>query len=276
MTVVSWLELLTNPALALPESFLRDGTALTIGGFDGPHRGHQELFSAVLAESGAKNLRSGVVTFVRSPRHVKSSHNYSGDVSTVALRLEYLESIGMELVLLIDFSGDFGRMSGGVFLEILVKTVRMKYLAVGPDFRCGHRLDTGTAELTALSRRDGFRFDSIRQIDLDGNRISSSQIRDAVLSADFTLAEALLGRPFLLDIRPVDWTVNGPVLETKTEYFDQILPCQGSYRVLLTVQDGYRLPARLSIDSAQVRIEPLDSRPLPSVHTLTTAQFGLS
>ena len=198
LKILEWDSMETDKSRECIEALCagRQGTALTIGGFDGPHLGHESLFTAVLDASSKLNLTPGIITFTRSPGSAKRPGKYPGDVSTLNLRLAKFEQKGFEFVLLIDFSGDFGKMSGGVFFDILVNTVRMRYVAVGPDFRCGHRLDTGTAEIAAISRKDGFQFDSIQQVDLEGQRISSSSVRTAIQSADFALAERLLGHPF--------------------------------------------------------------------------------
>lgn len=251
----------------------KKGTALTIGGFDGPHRGHQALFDTVISEAKKHSLASGVVTFTRSPGAITKGNQYSGDVSTLGLRLARFQAMGFDFALLIDFSGDFGKMSGGVFFDILVKTVRMRYVAVGPDFRCGHRLDTGVEELALLSRQKGFRFDSIRQIEHEGLRISSSLVRKAVQSADFSLAERLLGYPFLLDFTDIGWTFSASGAEAKVESFTQILPRRGRYHVVLSMAHGEDVRAILEISDLSVRLEAEPASFLPDPDEIAAARF---
>lgn len=249
------------------------GTALTIGGFDGPHLGHQVLFDSVLSNAFKSNLASGVVTFVNSPGKTKNPNLYPGDVSTLTVRLAKMNDLGFDFVLLIDFSGDFGRMLGGVFLEILVKTVCMRYLAVGPDFRCGHRLDTGTAEIAVLAKFKGFRFDSIPQIELDGCRISSSSIRKAVQNADFTLAEKLLGHPFLLDFTAPSWEIKENSFVAPISSFTQIVPRRGCYSVLLSGISGKSESAIMHITEESVMLSPVSQLHLPEISWITTVSF---
>ncbi len=272
MKVYSWHDIHHLHYSDSRNSPFRTPSALTIGGFDGPHSGHQSLLDRILSEANENTLEPGVVTFRRPPRVFKSGEQYSGDVSTIAQKLEFFEAIGMRFVVLIDFSGDFGTMTGGMFLDILVKTVRMEYLAVGPDFRCGHRLDTGAAEIAALARREGFRFDSIRQVEIDGRRVSSSLIRDAVYRADFTLAETLLGRPFLLDLRDAGWKACETGLESDRASFTQILPCQGIFTVRLFLRDGTAVPAVLSCTAQTVTLSASEAS-LPVPEELAAAQF---
>ena len=278
MKILQWDRLETDETreYILNLCSVRQGTALTIGGFDGPHRGHESLFSAVLGASNRLNLAPGIVTFTRSPGISKQPGNYPGDVSTLNLRLSKFEQKGFEFVLLIDFSGDFGKMSGGVFFDILVNTVRMRYVAVGPDFRCGHRLDTGTAEIAAISRKDGFQFDSIQQVALDGQRISSSSVRTAIQSADFALAERLLGHPFLLDFTAPAWQLSENTLFVPYRSFTQILPRRGEYQVVLNTISKKQVNAMLCVNGEKVIVSPLEGSLLPSKSEISTIQFRLS
>jgi len=278
MKIIRWDLLDSEESRNLLESLCkgRKGTALTIGGFDGPHRGHESLFAAVREAAKRMDLASGIVTFTRSPGLNKKPYQYPGDVSTLNLRLARFAEKGFDFVLLIDFSGEFGKMSGGVFFDILVKTVCMRYVAVGPDFRCGHRLDTGTAEIAALAHLEGFRFDSIAQVDLDGQRISSSAVRKAVQSADFALAERLLGHPFLLDFTIPGWKLSGSVLETPVSSFTQILPRRGEYPVFVSVSSGKPVQAVLRVTDRDVALVPSPGQMLPPAADITTAEFRLS
>jgi len=278
MTLLHWNQLDRPEYRTVLASLLQDhkGTALTIGGFDGPHLGHESLFKAVKKAATEDNLISGVVTFTRSPGLTKRGSLYPGDVSTLALRLSRFEEKGFDFVLLIDFSGEFGTMSGGVFFDILVKTVRMRYVAVGPDFRCGHRLDTGAAEIAAIAHREGFRFDSVTQVDIEGQRVSSSAVRHAVQSADFSLAERLLGHPFLLDFTIPEWKLSGKGLEAAHGSFTQILPRRGSYRVELSTVTHQTLPALLRVTENAVFLDPATGQDLPPGEQISSIKFRLS
>lgn len=278
MKIIRWEQLETSETTGFFDALCsrHKGTALTIGGFDGPHFGHESLLNAVLDVSSKSNLASGVVTFTRSPGLNKKPFQYPGDVSTLNLRLGYFSEKGFDFVLLIDFSGEFGKMKGSQFFDILVKTVRMRYVAVGPDFRCGHRLDTGLADISAIAHQEGFRFDSIQQVDLDGQRISSSAIRKAIQSADFALAERLLGHPFLLDFTNSDWKISGKILEIPTSSFTQILPRWGEYCVNLSTRSGKSVTATLKLTDLKVALVPFAELVLPEKTEILTARFRLS
>ncbi len=251
----------------------KKGTALTIGGFDGPHLGHRALFDAVLENAEAHRHVPGIVTFFRSPGTLKKGDQYPGDVSTLNLRLGRFAELGFEFAVLIDFSSDFSKIAGGVFFDILVKKVRMRYVAVGPDFRCGHRLDTGMAEISAIAHRDGFRFDSIRQVEIDGLRISSSAVRKAIQAADFALAERYLGHPFLLDFTALVWEANGTSLSVPAGTITQTLPRPGAYPVLLLLSDGNKAAANLRVGPDTVTLHPSVGADLPPTDTVLAVRF---
>lgn len=226
-------------------SFSR-GTAVSVGGFDGPHRGHAVLCRKVCQYANAHNLDAGVVTFIRSPR-VKKTSGYAGDVSTLRLRLRQLEKYGLDFVLLIDFSSDFAKMSGTEFFKILVKTIHMRYLAVGTDFACGYRRDTGVAQLFELSRIQGFGFDSIKkQHTVDGQCISSSAIRDAIAAAAFSQAKTFLGYPFLFDLTGLvkNGTHEGRLTRAA---LTQVLPPDGQYAAVVYTTQGKKIPVTVMV-----------------------------
>jgi riboflavin kinase / FMN adenylyltransferase len=112
MRTVDWDEFL--------EKGLEGPTAATIGVFDGVHRGHMELIGRVRkAASGRRN--SLVVTFRENPKKFLKARGYNGDLMTLEQKLELFERMGISAVVLIDFSGHFGKLGGSDFLEALKK-----------------------------------------------------------------------------------------------------------------------------------------------------------
>ena len=229
--IISWDELAEGGKCLFPK-----GTAVTIGGFDGPHRGHKELFGCVLDRAGREGLTPGIVTFVRPPSAVRNNASYSGDVSTLRLRLKKFEESGFGFTVLIDFSAGFAKMEGAAFFDILIKTICVKYLVVGGDFYCGYRRGLGAERLKELAPQMGFGFDSVGDVTAeDGIRISSTAIREAVSAGDFARAKDLLGYPFAFDIAGAAWAVNGTQsVSAPKRLFTQIFPPDGKYGVLLS------------------------------------------
>ena len=249
MKIIYWDDLIKE------ENIYPQGSAISIGGFDGPHRGHECILSAVLKAARKDGIPAGIITFFRSPRSVKAGNAYAGDVSTLEMRLQKFAEQGFSFTVLIDFSADFAKMKGTVFFDILIKTICIKYLAVGSDFTCGYRHDTGVGDLQRLARERGFCFDSIEQLySARHERISSSAIRQAVEQADFALAKDLLGYPFFLDVSKIVRRKEGSVWFIEKSAVTQILPQSGQYSASAYLQTGVIIPVQVKVTDALLEV----------------------
>ena len=259
MKIIYWDDLIKE------ENMYPQGSAISIGGFDGPHRGHECILSAVLKAARKGGIPAGIITFFRSPRSVKAGNAYAGDVSTLEMRLQKFAEQGFSFTVLIDFSADFAKMKGTVFFDILIKTICIKYLAVGSDFTCGYRHDTGVGDLQRLAREKGFCFDSIEQLySARHERISSSAIRQAVEQADFTLAKDLLGYPFFLDVSKIVRRKEGSVWSIEKSAVTQILPQNGQYSACAYLQTGVIIPVQVKVTDALLEVSEETAAPVPS------------
>ena len=259
MKIIYWDDLIKE------ENLYPHGSAVSIGGFDGPHRGHERIFHAVLQAASRYGVPAGLITFRRSPRFQKAGTAYSGDVSTLEMRLRKFESYGFVFTVLIDFSEDFAKMRGTVFFDILMKTIRIKYLAVGSDFTCGYRHDTGLETLRLLASTKGFCFDSIEQLySARHERISSSAIRQAVEQADFTLAKDLLGYPFFLDVAKIVQRRETAVWSIEKSAVTQILPQSGRYSACAYLQTGVIIPVQVKITDTLLEVSEDTAAQVPS------------
>lgn len=261
MEVFSWNEV---------ERMVLDGerspfapSAMTIGGFDGMHLGHDALFSAVLEyRNSHPNSFAGVVTFSRSPGILKNSR-YEGDVSTERLKLEFFEKKGFDFCIMIDFSLNFSKIKGKDFLDIVRKFCAMQFLAAGTDFRMGHNADTGVAELSRYAASCGLELEVLDDVVHKGMRVSSSLVRGAVREGDFDFASSLLGRPYCLDGLPLDFQKGGSsdasLSMIASRNTTQVLPETGSFRVRVAFagEDGYsqNVDAVLHVESSFLRLE---------------------
>ena len=259
MKIIYWDDLIKE------ENMYPQGSTISIGGFDGPHRGHERILSAVLTAARKGGIPAGIITFFRSPRSVKAGNAYAGDVSTLEMRLQKFAEQGFRFTVLIDFSADFAKMKGTVFFDILIKTICIKYLAVGSDFTCGYRHDTGVGDLQRLARERGFCFDSIEQLySARHERISSSAIRQAVEQADFTLAKDLLGYPFFLDVSKIVRRREGSVWSIEKSAVTQILPQNGQYSACAYLQTGVIIPVQVKVTDALLEVSEETAAPVPS------------
>ena len=258
MDILYWDDLIKE------ENIYPQGSAISIGGFDGPHRGHECILSAVLTAARKGGIPAGIITFFRSPRSVKAGNAYAGDVSTLEMRLQKFAEQGFSFTVLIDFSADFAKMKGTVFFDILIKTICIKYLAVGSDFTCGYRHDTGVGDLQRLARERGFCFDSIEQLySARHERISSSAIRQAVEQADFALAKDLLGYPFFLDVAKIVQRTENGVWAVEKAAVTQILPQNGQYSARAYLQTGAIIPVQVKVMDTLLEVFEDTAAPIP-------------
>jgi riboflavin kinase / FMN adenylyltransferase len=168
-----------------PSQLERRPRAVAIGTFDGVHRGHRSVLRAAI-DSG---LEPTVITLDPHPRIVLG--NRVDLISTLERRLELLAEAGVADTLVAAFTPEFMRLSPEEFIATYLTSIGAEAVAVGQDFRFGHRrtgsletLDAAGLELLAVTEVEG---------------VSSSAVRDAVRDADLAGAAAMLGRPFELD-----------------------------------------------------------------------------
>src|SRR2546429_7984100 len=176
--------------------------ALTIGNFDGVHRGHRALIDRVAAKARELKLASCVLTFEPHPREF-----FAGDAAPARLtrlrdKLELMAASGISRVHVARFDARFAGLSAARFVEeVLLRGLGTRWLLVGRDFRFGARRsgDFGTLEEAAV--RHGFRLEAMADVLFEGERVSSSAVRGALGAGDLRRADRLLGHPYTLSGR---------------------------------------------------------------------------
>jgi len=174
-------------------------SVVTIGNFDGIHRGHQALIRRCrdLAD-GCKRL--SVVTFEPLPQALFQPQAAPPRLSTVYQKLARFRAEGVDLVWLLRFDRGLSRLSAREFAtQVLAVGLRAVRVVVGADFRFGHRREGDVRLLEELGQEMGFEVDIVPAVHLDGSRISSSAIRHALDAGAFACVEQMLGRPFCME-----------------------------------------------------------------------------
>jgi FAD synthase len=195
MRVVDWSRFLTGDlAKTLPPG---SKTAMTVGVFDGVHRGHRALIEAI-CRRGPDHTPT-VVSFRRSPKELLRPREWQGDILSLGRRLAIFEDLGVGAVVLIDFSADFSRLGGNEFIALLRRWGNLGYMALGGHFRCGYALDTGAAEIKAVNASAGVPTEVLALVRDGDEPVSSSRIRQAIRGGDLSRAKALLGRDVEID-----------------------------------------------------------------------------
>jgi riboflavin kinase/FMN adenylyltransferase len=188
----------------LPNDRARAPCALTIGNFDGVHRGHQALLARVRAAASDLKLEAAVMTFEPHPREFFAQR--AGDLSRAPSRianlrdkLQSLDNAGIDRVIVEHFNAHFAAMSPDEFTErVLVEGLHVKWLMVGDDFCYGARRAGNVAMLVEAGRRLGFQVETMPTVMHGAQRVSSSGVRAALAAGDFVQARALLGHPYAI------------------------------------------------------------------------------
>jgi riboflavin kinase/FMN adenylyltransferase len=186
MQIIEWEQFQKN-GLPLEQK----KAAVTIGIFDGVHRGHRILIQRIVShntDTRTASLVPVVVTFRETGQSKKSS-----PIFTFEKRLAVLERLGVKIVLVVDFTESFRRTRGLEFLEALHKHSSIGFLAVGSNFRCGYKLDTDAAAIRDFFAPHNIPVEIVPQVMEGSLPISSSRIRAALAAGDHALAEVMLG-----------------------------------------------------------------------------------
>jgi riboflavin kinase/FMN adenylyltransferase len=219
----------------------RKPSVVTIGNFDGVHRGHQKILQGVVERAKRDDLLAAVLTFYPHPARVLRPDAAPGLLATLQQRLAAFNRAGIDAALVMRFDAELAKVSAEDFVQrFLVDAMRARAVLVGANFRFGHRQAGDVSLLTELGAQFGFEVEVVPPLVEDGIVVSSTAIRRAVREGRMEDAQKLLGRPFALDgeIRP--GTGQGrklvvPTLNLATE--QEVLPMNGVYATETVVGD---------------------------------------
>jgi len=176
--------------------------ALTIGNFDGVHRGHQAMLALLRSEAQHRGLPSCVMTFEPHPRDhfarlAGKPELAPARIATLRDKLSELERCGVEQVVVLRFDAALAALSPQAFIDdVLVRGLGTRYVLVGDDFRFGARRAGDYAMLDAAGAAAGFDVARMMSYEVHGLRVSSSAVREALAGGDMARVATLLGRPY--------------------------------------------------------------------------------
>lgn len=189
---------------ALSRAATEGDHAISIGVFDGVHRGHRMLLSRMTEEGRRRGLTAGVVTFHPNPVAVLRPDLPFAYLTSLDGRVALLrEQPDVDFVAVVEFTSDLAQVSADEFARMLVEEARMRLLVVGEDFALGRGREGNVPRLTELGERYGFEVIGVPLMQEGEGRVSSTRVRQALAEGEMEQVEALLGRPF---------EVRGPVL----------------------------------------------------------------
>ncbi len=208
-------------------------SAVTIGKFDGVHRGHQYLVGLLLEQARAQDLASVVITLYPHPITVLRPGTPLTNLCSLEERVALLRALGVDQVGVLSFTSELTQLSYQDFLALLVEQLQLRLLLIGPDFALG-RDRQGTADaLRALGDERGFQVKVVSLLSEDAAKVGSGAIREALGRGDMETVAQLLGRPFALHGPVVRGAERGGRIGFPTANIsiapDQALPSFGVY-----------------------------------------------
>lgn len=213
--------------------------AMTLGFFDGVHRGHRLLIESLVKTARELNAQPLVLTFDSHPFRVVCPHKLPPIIMTLTERIEILEELGVECVVVQPFDREFAEISAADFLEtILVKRLHAKVIVGGYDCHFGRDRE-GDHEMLRVHADDaGYRFFDVSPLEIDGVIVSSTAIRQAILDGNLAVAEQYLGRPWtiwshIVEGHGIGRTMGFPTANLEVGYI--VMPKPGVYASRVTV-----------------------------------------
>ncbi len=238
--------------------------AVTIGKFDGVHRGHQHLVTHLIERAHAEGLASVVVVLYPNPVTVLRPGAAVSYLTSLEERLQLLRRLGADSVGIIPFTSELAQLSARDFASLLVDELSMRLLYVGPDFALGRRREGTVGVLRKIGGDMGFRVETAELLARDGEKVGSSAVRQALADGDAEEVARLLGRPFTLGGHVVAGAHRGAGLGFPTANIaiglDRVLPAFGVYVTRAFIRENEYLSC------TNIGVRPtFDAEPRPTV-----------
>lgn len=217
----------------LADAQISQPSMLTIGVFDGVHKGHQHLIHRVVDEARRAGCLAAVLTFFPHPDIVLRGLKGRYYLTTPEQRAAELEKLGVDLVITHPFNEDVRQMRAAAFVDELLHHLKLGALWVGSDFAMGYKREGNIDFLRTQGEQKGFTVHAIDLIMAEGTRVSSTAIREALQAGDMERAKEGLGRAYSLSGEVVHGKKRGRAIGYPTANIDvwdeQVIPANGVY-----------------------------------------------
>jgi len=221
-----------------------DGVVLTMGTFDGVHYGHRKILNRLIDAAKSINGHAVVMTFHPHPRAVLFPDQKDLRLlSTVTEKIELLASLGIEHLIVQSFTMDFSKLTHREFVEdYLIRKINMQRMVVGYDHQFGHKRQGNFEELLKLASEFKFDVEKIPEQDIEEVVVSSTKIRNALISGDINLANQLLSYKYSLSGEVVKGnqvgrTLGFPTANVYLSDTNKLIPCDGVYSAFAYVDN---------------------------------------
>lgn len=217
---------------------------LSLGVFDGVHVGHQAVIARAVEAARSEGGLAGLLTFDPHPIRVIAPNKAPTNLlETLDHKARVVADLGVELFIPLHFDREFAKMEASEFIAQLT-TAPVRTIAVGEDWRFGHHRSGDVTFLKQEAERRGFKLEAVPPVMHDGERISSTRIRQAIRDGNFEAAEQMLGRPYTVsgivsEGKKLGRTIGFPTANLATG--DVQLPADGVWAVRAQLADGQEL-----------------------------------
>jgi riboflavin kinase/FMN adenylyltransferase len=175
-------------------------TAVTIGFFDGVHRGHQAVIGRTVEVSRMEGLRPAAVTFDRHPLQTLSPGKVPPLLTTLRRKAGLIQGLGVETLFVLEFTEDVSRWPPDAFVDrVLVEGLEARRVVIGTNFTFGHKAAGNLEVLTELGKARGFSAEGVGLVTVAGRRVSSTSVREALAEGDLDWPQEALGRRYAVE-----------------------------------------------------------------------------
>jgi len=218
-------------------------SVITLGTFDGLHLAHQQIVEEVINKSNKINGRNFLLTFEPHPRKIIPGRNDVKLLSTLEEKIEILDNIGLQNLFVINFTQEFSKQSPEEFVKkYMVEGTGLSEIVIGYDHHFGKGRDGNFELLQEMGRKYNFKVTLVPEYSVDGETVSSTKIRNALLVGDVVKAGKMLGRLYSFKGKIVRGDGRGrklgfPTANISVSTNDKLIPAKGIYAAECTVQD---------------------------------------
>lgn len=232
---------------------MRNEYCATIGFFDGVHRGHQFMIDSLTTMAHAQGRQSLVITFDRHPRQVVHADYVPQLITTTDEKLQLLHATAADRIEVLHFDAQMAQLSAYEFMrQVLHEKYGVAMLLTGYDNRFGHNRAEGFADYVRYGEEMGMKVLQNTPIDIDGLRVSSSLIRRLIVEGNITEASNCMGHPYSITGSVAHGFQEGrrigfPTANIVPESAEKLVPGNGVYATIVSVEGGEWMPAMLNI-----------------------------
>lgn len=219
------------------------GCVLTIGFFDGVHKGHRAVLNKLVLKAKELNTISVLITFYPHPRHLLGSNMSFRLIDTMEEKLGKLQAVGIDHTVIVPFTPAFAQMDPETYIkDFLVKRFAPKLIMIGKDHRYGNARKGDFALMSNMQVHEGFTLEEIPLKLIEQNKISSTLIREAIQQGDVALAKTLLGTHFtmqgaVIKGKQLGTTIGYPTANMMVNDMEKLIPQNGVYAVWVKVKN---------------------------------------